>query len=178
MPTVNCTPGGASDNSYISEADADAYFADTFREQPWAQFGSSRRQVALIQATGEIERQGGAMLSAQSPARGLFRGTPYRTTQALHFPTTSDLDADSAIVVPADIRSAVCEQAYWLAHKDASGGELVDRASLQAQGVRSFSVDGLSEQFGPSDVPLGIAPEAWQYLRRCMKPAGAPTRVR
>lgn len=179
MATVTCTPGGASDNSYISETDADAYFADTLRQAQWAEFGLALRQQALIQATAEIERLGGPKTAESYPRRALFPGTPYADTQALHFPRSTDLDSSSALIIPASVQEAVCEQAYWLASQQANGGELIDFRGLQADGVSSFSMDGISASFGggASYRPAHISPRAWDAMQSYVRRACA-TRVR
>jgi hypothetical protein len=169
MPTITCTPGGPTDNSYVTEAQADAYFADTLRQAKWFDFDDFVRQAAVIQATREIEAQGGSAPETYSPRRSKFEGVPFVDTQSLHFPRPGDNTIAGALVIPEPIRAAVCEQAFWLADREVNGGDLVDRQALQAEGVKSFSVDGLSESFGSSGVPLGIAPAAWEKLRPYVK---------
>lgn len=174
MPTVTCTPGGASDNSYISEANANTYFADTLQELVWADYSDDQKQRALIQATTTLERLGGTKGDPDSPRRPKFSGSPYDTTtpQALHFPRTTDEDDDPNVVIPQDLADAVCEQAYWLLDRD-TNPPLLDRRELQREGVRSVSVDGLSETWGVTSIPVGIAPKAWDrfgpFIRRALK---------
>ena len=172
---LTCTPGGASDNSYVTLAQADAYYDDTLRSAAWEAFGDMTKSTALIQATADIERLGGAKADDLSPARALFVGSPYATTedsggtiitsQALHFPRTSDVDANGAVFIPQALRDAVCEQALWLLEQDANP-PLLDRAALQAAGITSVSVDGLSESYRATGVPRGIAPRAWMLVRQ------------
>ena len=52
--------------------------------------------------------------------------------------------------------AAVYLQALWL---------LGSNAEMQAAGVTSFSVTGLSETFQVKDRPVGIAPEAWRIIK-------------
>jgi len=165
MPTITCTPGGETDNSYITLAGADTYFADSLRERTWLNWSQDERERALIQATGEIENLGGAK-AVDSPARPLFPGSPddLAMPQALHFPRAGDRDSTNALVIPPSVLSAVCEQAFWLLER-AMNAPLVDRAQLQVEGVRQISMDGLSEAYTHSGIPLGIAPTAWVRIR-------------
>jgi len=162
MALIVCTPGGSTDNCY------------TLRAAIWDAIPADSRERALIQATNEIETLGGVKADDLSPARNLFAGSPYATTelsgsdvvpsQALHFPRTSDVDANGDVFIPQAVRDAVCEQAYWLLEKQQKP-DLVDRPGLRAQGVKSFSLDGHSETFGATGLRAGIAPAAWRLIR-------------
>ncbi len=55
-----------------------------------------------------------------------------------------------------DVEAAVYEQALWL---------LGSRAELQAAGVTSFSVTGLSESYDVKGRPAGIGPDAWRIIQ-------------
>lgn len=173
--SLTCTPGGAEDNSYVTAAQADAYFADTLHAATWTGWSAADRAAALVQATAEIERQGGAKYPTTA-LRLRFVGSPATTTQALHFPRGSDVNADSEYEVPQAVRDAVCEQAHWLlARRD--DPDLVNHERLRADGVKNISVDGLSLAYAQGKRrPEGIAPVVWeliqQYIRR-----GMPTRV-
>ena len=176
MPSlIVCTPGGSTDNSYVTLAQADAYFAVGLRNDTWqTQWDDADKERALIDATANIEAQGGARLRLLSPARPLFPGMPYDTgstngvaNQALHFPRTTDSVTISGVVtkqVPVSLKAAVCEQALWLLETRDSP-DLLDRAALRGQGVTAINVDGLSESYGVARIPAGIAPLAWQHLR-------------
>jgi len=182
MGAITCTPGGSDDNCYVTEAQADGYFAEGLRTGVWEGWSGSDRQGALIQATAQIESTGGARASEHSPARVLFHGSPYATheydaetqkyvpAQALHFPRKQDVDPNGEPVIPQSIREAVCEQAYWLMERRDNPG-LVDRERLQAEGVRRVSADGLSEEYGGRWRPDGIAPEAWRRVRPYLRSA-------
>jgi len=165
MPSlITCTPGGAADNAYLDLEDADAYFADTLRAETWATWPEVQRERALIQATGEIERLGGAK-ATDSAARQRFPGSPQTSMQALHFPRSGDTDADGVYLIPAAVREAVCEQAFWLLGKQ-DNPDLLPREELRARGVTSVSVDGLSESYGPNASGAAyLAPRAWELMR-------------
>lgn len=55
----------------------------------------------------------------------------------------------------ADAEAAVYEQAHWL---------LGSRAELQAQGVASMSISGISESFSVKGRPSSVAPFAWRII--------------
>lgn len=149
MPTIDATVAGESSNSYITLADADAYFANSLGGSDWAAFTSDKRERALISATLVIERL-------------QLRGKQYdRTTpQALHFPRITDF----AYEIPAAIQRAQCEQALWMLQQQAEP-ELFDRAALRAQGVTSMSLDGLSESYGGAQHADGLSPIVRSMLR-------------
>jgi hypothetical protein len=163
--TITCTPGGSADNCYVTAAQATAYYAGTLREATWAEFPADDRAKALIQATQDIERQGGAC-APDSPSRSRFWGEPYDvgTPQALHFPRSDDLDSGGSVVIPEAVRDAVCEQALWLLQQQAAP-ELLDYTALHARGVTSLSADGLAVSLGKPGAPDDIAPRAWVCLR-------------
>lgn len=147
MPTIDATVAGSASNSYITLADADAYFANLLGGSDWAAFTSDQRQRALISATLVIERL-------------QLRGKQYdRTTpQALHFPRIGEYE------IPAAIQRAQCEQALWMLQQQAEP-ELFDRAALRAQGVTSMSLDGLSESYGGAQHADGLSPIVRSMLR-------------
>jgi hypothetical protein len=153
MPTIDATIAGDSSNSYISLADADAYFATLLDGADWAAFTTDKRERALISATAVIERL-------------QLRGKQYdRTTpQALHFPRATDYDAEGDCIIPPAIQNAQCEQALWMLQQQAEP-ELFDRAALRAQGVTSMSLDGLSESYGGAQHADGLSPTVRAMLR-------------
>ena len=178
------TPGGATDNCYVTTLQAAAYFANTLRAATWEGWTVRDRELALIQGTQELEALGGEWQSAPlfyatngrawgddedeltgrgDFGRARFSGTPYYLAQCLHFPRAEDLIA-GPLAIPKNVRDACCEQAFWLLEKQASP-DLMPRADLQAQGVRTVSLDGVTETYGPRRVPAGIAPRAYALMR-------------
>ncbi len=171
MALIVCTPGGASDNSYVTLAQAAAYFANTLREADWVGIAPSLQERALIQATAQIEALGGPRAAQDDATRPLFSGVPYAADdQALHFPRTVDCEG-SSLYIPQAVREAVIEQAMWLLDKDANP-DILDRDELQSQGVRSISIEGHSEQYGGSSRPYGICARAASMMSLYMKASG------
>lgn len=164
--SITCTPGGPSDNSYITLANADLYFANTLREETWAGYAITQRQRALIQATMDIESLGGPK-QANSAKRVRFAGSPRYcdiTLQKLHFPRVGDVTGSTTYIVPEAVTRAVCEQAYWLLEEQANPA-LVDFGKLREEGVSSISLDGISVSLKQVDCPDEIAPQAWKSIR-------------
>lgn len=180
---ITCTPGGATDNSYLTLLAADTWFANTRRNDAWQSYSDADRERALIEATRDVEGIGGSR-GTDTARRPLFFGAPYNSdlsVQCLHFPRTCDTSSTGAVVIPEGIQRAVCEQAYYLltltppdggVSEAAEGKDLVDFADLQRKGVNSLSIDGLSVSMSGAgaEVPEGIAPAAWAaakgFLRR------------
>lgn len=172
--TANCYVAAATESA---PAEADAYFANTLREETWTAWDTVVREKALIQATQEIEALGGewqplvgdweAILLRSSEhhfGRARFFGVPHLATQNLHFPRAEDLTAAGGAAVPQNVKAAVCEQAYYLLTKR-DNPDLLPREELRARGVRSVSLDGLSESYGNAQIPDGIAPAAYRLIR-------------
>lgn len=168
-PTITCTPGGASDNCYLSEAQATAYFADTLTQAEWESYGRPYRLRALIQATTMIEALGGPARQGYT-SKPLFRGAAENDdddSQRLHFPRFEDADG----LVPEGVQAAVCEQALFLLQTtpsfDGSTGKqapALDGRALADQGLGSFAGAGVSGTFRATGLPRGIGPKAWDLI--------------
>lgn len=170
---LTCTPGGPADNSYVTLAQANSYFADTLRGAQWTDHSETLREQALIQATAEIEALGGPRAAQDNATRPLFSGAPYDPDgQALHFPRTVDVDDDGDLYVPESIRVAVIEQAVWLLDQQ-TNPDILDREELQAQGVRSIGIEGHSETYDPTSKPYGVCVKAWQSMNMYVSSARA-----
>lgn len=175
MPTIVCTPAGSTDNCYVTLATANSWFADTMRDGEWRGWSDDDRERALIQATKEIEALGGVR-GGTTAARYGFHGTPSNSTQALHFPRTTDGDSTGAYVVPTGIVDAVCEQAIGLLRRRDKASPL-DVDGLRADGVMTVSMDGLSATWIPNRRPPHVSIDAWIAVRPYIRSVGR-TRVR
>jgi len=165
MSLITCTPGGATDNCYVTEAQAAAYFANTFREDTWQRHATAVREQALIMATQRIEQLGGPPGDIDEATRPLFSGVPYDAdTQVLHFPRSTDKTDAGVLTIPKALRDAVCEQAFWLLER-LDSPDLVDRQRLQEQGVATFSMDGHSETYRGTRIPRDMSPAAWDLVQ-------------
>lgn len=109
---IDPTPGGPAANSYVSLAEADAYFATRLNADAWAQAGQAsppRQEAALITATQRLD---------QEP----FRGRRTYRDQALSWPRAGVRGADGLPMppdeIPGDIKRAQMELALAMLTED------------------------------------------------------------
>lgn len=173
---IDATIGGADSNSYVTVAEADGYFAARLHADAWESASSEDKEKALLTACRHIEaarprvnrRPYGYPEVADTVDYDPL--APYSATQALSFPRLRDRDADGNLIIPQPVKDAQCEEALALL---ARGAEAERRRALQAQGVRTFSVDGLSESYqeGAAGSPL-LSPEARSLLSPYLRKGG------
>jgi len=134
---IDAAVGGENSNSYVTLAEAETYFADRLRVDAWSGASSADKEKALLTACRHLERH-----------RFWDGGGPAFTDprQRLTFPRKRDTDEVGNYVIPQPVKDAQCEEALALL---ARGAEQERRRALQAAGVTSFSVDGLSESYAP-----------------------------
>jgi hypothetical protein len=168
---ADATIAGASSNSYLSLEDAETYFAARLRSDAWDSASDADKEKALLTACRRIEahrlqvhrRPYGFPYDLPNaldrPADPL---APTDPNQVLSFPRQCDLDRSGTFAIPDQVKQAQCEEALALL---ASGAEQERRQSLQAAGVKSFTVDGLSESYEPgSESRMLISAEARSLL--------------
>jgi hypothetical protein len=152
--TLVATAGGSTSNSYVTVAEANAYFEEHPEFAAWDKLATaSGKERYLMTATRIIDRQP-------------IDGGKYDTTttsgvpdQALKFPRAADYDG--GVFIPVEVKEATYEQALYLAKV---GGPSNTRAVLQAQGVTAASVDSVSETYGKGATAAGLCPEATRIL--------------
>lgn len=136
-------------DTYISAADADIYLAANYittdaKYIVWSALTSANKEVLLRKAAQIIDRQP-------------LTGYKYLTTQTMQFPryTYSEYNDNDKYLhpllrkngfysddtVPEAVKNAQCEIAISLAQGTN------ERAEMQRQGVKSFSIGNLSETF-------------------------------
>lgn len=158
MPTLDVTIGGATANSYASEADATAYFDERLNVGAWTNAVSDDRARALISATRWIDTQG-------------FRGVKASLDQALQWPRLDVPDPDSRVEmdfpedeIPVGVKQATYEVALALLVAGATDLWTPDASA----GVKRKKVDVLeTEYFGaesPKPVGLEKVPQAIRLL--------------
>ena len=139
---LDATVGGASSNSYVTLAEAEANFAERLRGEAWSGASEADKEKALLTASRHLERcrywDGGGPAFADP-------------RQALTFPRKRDTDAAGDYIIPTRVKQAQCEEALALLSR---GAEQERRRALQAAGVTSFSVAGLSESYAPGAAQL------------------------
>ena len=150
---IDATIAGAASNSYLSLAEAQAYFGARLRSEAWDDASDADKEKALLTACRRIEvhrlrvhrRPYGYPYDLPNALDRLADPlAPADPDQALSFPRQRDLDRSGSPAVPDHVKHAQCEEALALL---AQGAEHERRRALQAAGVKSFAVDGLSESY-------------------------------
>ena len=103
MPVeVDATAKGVSSNSYVTVAEADAYFGDRLRSTDWTGATPDDKARALIGATARLEQE-------------IYEGTKTTLEQALKWPRFGADDDDGNVfdhdTIPAIVKEATFEQA-------------------------------------------------------------------
>lgn len=130
--TVEDGTGLAAADSYISEADADTYFANHGSPSAWSAATSAQKESALRYATGWLD------------GKYAWVGELVSTTQALAWPRYDAEDREGRLLasnaVPQKVKDAACEAALLhlsnpLNATFARGGEVVRErlGSLEVQ---------------------------------------------
>lgn len=75
-------------------------------------------------------------------------------------------DSNLQLIIPRDIKWACMEQANFLLNSGGLG-DVADRIRLQQQGVRSFTIPGLSEQYSGTPRSLySYSVESLQLIKK------------
>lgn len=131
---IDTTPGSPTADSYVSVADADAYWAKRTTDA-WTAALIPDKESALVRATSYVD------------AEYRWRGTKAAPTQALAWPRydvyVDDWPLDSTII-PRQVKDAVCELAL-----KALAGELA--ADVAPQQVIEQTVGPITRKFAPDE---------------------------
>ena len=144
MATLNATPGALDANAYATRDQAVAIFEGRQSSSAWAAASDAKRDVALIEATAELEQ------------RFTWRGENASTTQVLAFPRTGlarDEVAVAADSIPKELVRATALYADFLLGGGESPGGVLDLGSIR--GMRVAAQDAL-----PGHVLVAL-PAAW-----------------
>ena len=137
---VRVLPSGGS---YVSEADADLYFANTFRNAEWTALTSAEKTTALKEATRWLETL-------------CYKGEKCSDTQELKWPRKVDAtgccDAAVCTALPPQMVEATCELALALHNNPtaitgaatSAGTGAVKRQKLDVLEVEYFDSGGSS----------------------------------
>jgi len=153
------TIGSASANSYVTQDEAETYFAARLNVSAWTT-AEDNRDKALLQAARQLQNEN-------------WLGSRVDSTQAMAWPRVGVEKADSAgsdygygygeqyltTEIPQRVKDAQCELALWLLAANSQPGEANRR-------VTSWSADGVSATYDyqgtnramPSDVTALISP--------------------
>lgn len=111
---INATLGSSSANSYLSEADADAYASTSWWGATWLALTTTQKEIALISATSAMET-----LSWKGTRCNPSSDDPTKP-QSLSWPR-SDVSCDgiaaTCSLIPRQITNATAELAYQLSQK-------------------------------------------------------------
>ena len=144
MATLKAVAGAVDANAYATRAAAVATFESRQSSRAWAAASDAKRDIALIEATAELEQ------------RFTWRGLKASTTQALAFPRTG-LERDGVEVaadsIPTELVRAVSLYADFLLGGGESPGGVLDLGSIR--GMRVAAQDAL-----PGHVLVAL-PAAW-----------------
>jgi hypothetical protein len=104
------TLGGTTSNSYVTLADATAYFVDRLDSSAWSDASIRQQQNALIMATMRLEAE-------------TYVGSKAYYTQRLQWPRYSTFDRDGIVydylTIPGIVQQATCELALALLREPA-----------------------------------------------------------
>ncbi len=162
---LDATVGDAAANSYVTRAEAAAYFAETINYALWLALSTADQDTLLMSATTNIDAQN---INLPKYTTTETSGVP---DQGLKFPRTADYD-DGSQFIPANVKKATYEQALWRAKGEDK------RAQMQAQGVRSKTIGDVSETYAatmtrsPGAITV-LAPMAKHLLRAYIRRSGA-----
>lgn len=102
---LNATVGGTSSNSYVTQAEATAYFAGRLDVTTWTSASSNDKDAALMMATARLDAE-------------TYTGSRVFTDQRLHWPRYSTFDRDGIVLdhttIPLVIQQATFEFALAL----------------------------------------------------------------
>lgn len=172
MSTIIATLNGATSNSYVTLAWADAYHVARLAPagMAWETWDQEDRQKALVSAT--------ARLDEEQP----FWGTPYDTwtPQALYFPRGTDRNpTTAALEIPDRIEMATAELALAML-VEVRAPDPISVTEPQRKGVAMAAGGGMSFAFskGANDLPLKVQRLIEPFVKRGgpIEPTGTPRR--
>ena len=154
-------------NTYISLADAKTYFGTRLYADVWTAATDDNKSIALIMATSKIDRlklrgQKAIYDQALQFPRAFYLGDRYNRKIGLTIDNVRGAGWYVETVTSNAVKNAVCEEAIAIL---AGGANADKRQKLQQQGVKSFKLGNLQEEYsgaGASETLLSL--QAKQYL--------------
>jgi len=160
MPTVVETPGAANANSYLSVAEADAYFDTRLAATVWTGSTTTIKQTALIMATRLMDK--------------LWDWVSIRTDtiQYLDWPrigvlAENRLETIDDDVIPQALKEATAEFAMQLISEDRTLDSDIETLRINALKAGSVSLtfgNGVKAKVVP-DAVFYLIPEWWGSIR-------------
>lgn len=153
--SLTATAGSSSANSYVTIAEADAYFLAHPDFTTWDALDTPTKQRHLIRATREIDLE--AINGTKYDTSISTAGAP---TQPLKFPRGQDVSSNGTKYIPVSVKNACYEQAL----ANVRSGGSTTRADLQAQGVTSITIGDVSESYGDGAAAGGLSQRSREFL--------------
>lgn len=140
MPTVIATVGAVDANSYVTVAETDAYFADSFGRGRWGSASQTDREALVITASRTLDQYmtwAGQKTTEEQSMEWPRTGTYGKT----HIPYPDD-------IIPGPVKFATMELAYYILEN----GSL----SFADQTVDMVKVGPIEVEFTPRSTDVGI----------------------
>jgi len=147
---LDATTGGASADSYISEADADTYHGNNLNVTDWTGAPSSDKEKALKMATRLLDE------------RIDWNGSKYTEAQSLRWPRSNVTDPDGYAVgtdeIPTAVTNATAEFAKFLI-----AGNRVDDSD--GKGISRVKAGSVEVDFDKTDTADVLPEIVYEMLR-------------
>ena len=141
-PVLDATIGGANSNSYVTLAEADAYFDGSMHNTDWNNHSDAKKEAALIQATQWLDYLG-------------WSGDCCGTTQRLRWPRKNVkcmCQEATCTMIPLQVKQATFELAFKLVHDpDAISGGVKGNGAATGPVKRNKLGDLEQEFFEPAN---------------------------
>jgi len=155
---LDATVGGATANSYVTNAEAVAYMGTHLYASAWLALPSAEQDTSLMMATRLIDTS------------VCFVGTSATTTQALRFPMVGLVTPTGAVVpsdvIPVAVKDATSELARLLATTDTTAPNEAAAQGLTNLKVASVEL-GFKDDIETNSVPTTVRamfPPSWLCL--------------
>ncbi|CAB4190488.1 hypothetical protein UFOVP1196_63 [uncultured Caudovirales phage] len=172
MATIDATVGSASANSYVTKAEADAYFATRLYPESWD--NAADPEAALIMATRVLDMALSGQTYYEAPSvnnkgqstTGVLRTRPSWTgaavdgTQALAWPRSGMLNRNKFAIatnaLPRELKEATCELTYQLLKGDRTADN-----DAAVQGITGIKAGSVQLSFKDSGIEISkVLPDA------------------
>lgn len=173
MPvTLDATPGGASANSYVDVAGAQAYFDTRLNTAAWDAADATTKAKALMAATARLEQERyvGQRRSYAQPLQWPRYNAPLPEGYGVDL-----LPYYDAATIPQPVKSACAEYALHLLTQTAAGTDPLAPTGLEQ--FESIQVPGAVAITPAPYVPGTLPPMVTRWLRGLMVSNPGQTRL-
>lgn len=140
MPTVIADVGASNANSYVTVAQADSYFSDSFGRSLWISSSQTDREAAVITASRTLDMY------------MTWEGYQATTSQSMEWPRSGTYDKTGRSyandIIPGPVRFATFELAYFILENQG--------ISFEQQTVDRVKIGPVDVEFTPRSVDAGI----------------------